>query len=60
VISPASGKAAKNGKYTVKATGKSIAGGCSVTFSGASNATIKVTLTFTTIGVVVGQPTSNH
>lgn len=55
--SPASGKAAKKGKYTVKATSKSVAGACLMTFTGANKKTLKVTLTFTTSGVVVGKPT---
>ncbi|HEY1978259.1 MAG TPA: hypothetical protein VGG89_17030 [Candidatus Baltobacteraceae bacterium] len=59
-LSPASGKAAKKGKYTVKATSKGAAGACLVTFTGANKATLKVTLTFTTSGVVVGKPRSNH
>lgn len=59
-ISPASGKKAKSGKYTVKATSKGAAGACSVTFTGASSKTIKVTLTFTTSGVVVGKPVSTR
>ena len=59
-ISPASGKAAKKGKYTVKATSKGAAGACLVTFTGASKQTLKVTLTFTTSGVVVGKPPSSH
>ena len=54
-ISPASGKKAKNGKYTVKATSKGAAGACLVTFTGASKKTFKLTLTFTTSGVVVGK-----
>jgi hypothetical protein len=54
-ISPASKKKAKKGKYTVKAAGKGIAGACSVTFTGTSKKTLKLLLTFTTSGVVVGQ-----
>lgn len=59
-LSPASGKAAKKGKYTVKATSKGAAGACLVTFTGASKKTLKVTLTFTTSGVVVGKPTAGR
>ena len=57
-VSPASGSQAKGGKYTVKATSKGAAGECAVTFTGASGATLKVLLTFTTSGVVVGKPPS--
>jgi hypothetical protein len=59
-ISPASGKKAPKGKYTVKASGKGTAGACAVTFTGASNETLKVMLTFTTSGVVVGKPLSSR
>lgn len=59
-ISPASGKKANKGKYTVKATSKGAAGACLVTFTGGSSKTLKVTLTFTTSGVVVGKPPSTH
>jgi hypothetical protein len=52
-ISPASGKKAKKGKYTVKAAGKGVAGACAVTFTGASKKKLKLMLTFTTSGVVV-------
>lgn len=58
-ISPASGKKAANGKYTVKAAGKGTAGACAVTFTGASKNTLKLMLTFTTSGVVVGKPPSH-
>ena len=54
-ISPASGKKAKKGKYSVKATSKGAAGECLVTFTGADSATLKLLLTFTTSGVVVGE-----
>lgn len=57
-ISPASGKKAPKGKYTVKATGKGTAGACAVTFTGASKKTLKLMLTFTSSGVVVGKPRS--
>ncbi|HZY98920.1 MAG TPA: hypothetical protein VFE36_05065 [Candidatus Baltobacteraceae bacterium] len=59
-ISPASGKKASKGKYTVKATAKGAAGACQVTFTGGAKKTLKVTLTFTTSGVVVGKPPSTH
>ena len=59
-ISPASGKKAPKGKYTVKATSKGAAGACAVTFTGASKQTLKVTFTFTTSGVVIGKPPSVH
>jgi len=57
-VSPASGKPAKKGKYTVTATSTAPAGECSMTITGASKQTLKVLLTFTTSGVVVGQPRS--
>jgi hypothetical protein len=57
-VSPASGKPAPKGKYTVKATGSAKAGECLMTLTGASARTLKVLLTFTTSGVVVGQPRS--
>lgn len=59
LVSPASGKPAKKGKYTVKVAGASApAGECAMTLTGASKKTLKVLLTFTTSGVVVGQPKS--
>jgi hypothetical protein len=58
-ISPASGKVAKKGKYTVKATSKAAAGECLATFTNTTKKTLKVTLTFTTSGVVVGQHPSH-
>lgn len=58
-ISPASGKKAPKGKYTVKASGKGTAGACAVTFTGASKKTLKLMLTFTSSGVVVGKPPSH-
>ncbi len=59
-ISPASGKKAKKGKYTVKATAKGTAGACMVTFTGASKKTLKLMLTFTTSGVVINTPPSTR
>jgi hypothetical protein len=58
-ISPKSGKTAKKGKYTVKATSTAAAGACLVTFTGASKKTLKLVLTFTTSGVVVGKTPSH-
>jgi hypothetical protein len=54
VISPKSGKRAKKGKYSVKAISTASAGECLVIFKGYKK-TLKLVLTFTTSGVVVGQ-----
>lgn len=57
-ISPKSGKTAKKGKFSVKSAASAVAGACQVIFTGASKKTLKLTLTFTTSGVVVGKPPS--